>query len=121
MTRYNDMGDSEATCMQCGEVFYFDSKPGNRPMYCSTKCKQAAYRKRKRQAATRITTGTRAALATDVKVRITQDEKIAVFVGGEIALLMHIEAADYLAASLAKATALLNAQQLELTNDTGQK
>lgn len=35
--------------MHCGEVFGFDEKPGNLPMYCSNACKQRAYRARKRR------------------------------------------------------------------------
>ena len=113
MTRYNDLGEAEATCLHCGEVFYFDNAPGNRPMYCSAKCKQAAYRQRKRQATSKAAAGHRAALVDDIRVRLTEDDKIAVFVGGEMSLLLHVEAADLLATRLAKATALVTAEQLD--------
>jgi hypothetical protein len=37
----------EQACQHCGEKFPIAKRPGTRPIYCSAKCKQAAFRNRK--------------------------------------------------------------------------
>lgn len=46
---YETMNTYQRTCLICGQVFFVKGGKGNKPKFCSPKCKQQAYRNRERQ------------------------------------------------------------------------
>ena len=98
--RRNDLGELDRTCIFCGEVFFYDVKPGNSPDYCSNACKQAAYRKRHRKHT-----------AVTIKTRLNIEEQSLTLTLNGGHYLLGVDDITDLLEKLIKAKNLLTAQQ----------
>ena len=101
MGRRNDLGEWDRSCLQCGQVFFYNQAAGNSPDYCSNACRQRAYRQRQR----------RGNISLEIKTRINvTTQEVTLTLNGS-KFLLTVEESEVLVERLLKARALLTATQ----------